>query len=149
MTIYIYSNETGKQVASYTGTDNQDCERWADSMYCSNDYHASYSDHAISNAVEVDHESDKLMTPSKTQYQNCQPADYDGTYPMVAISDDQETYCTAVEVSPRHTVDCFLNTYTFNFDDPAKSEETMMEELRRDLSVRIYEDAETFSYFQV
>lgn len=51
MTIYIYSNETGKQVDSYTGRSNEDCEAWADRNYCNNDYHYSYVDTPVSNAV--------------------------------------------------------------------------------------------------
>ena len=50
MTIYIYSNETGKQVASHSAETNQECERWADETYGSNDYHWSYSDVPVSNA---------------------------------------------------------------------------------------------------
>jgi hypothetical protein len=51
MTIYIYSNETGEQIASHTDSDNAACEKWANAEYGSNDYHWSYSDHAVSNAV--------------------------------------------------------------------------------------------------
>ena len=50
MTIYIYSNETGKQVASHTAASNDDCEGWADENYGSNDYHWSYCDQPESNA---------------------------------------------------------------------------------------------------
>lgn len=50
MTIYIYSNETNKQVASHTADTNEACELWADEEYGSDDYHWSYSDVAISNA---------------------------------------------------------------------------------------------------
>lgn len=50
-TIYIYSNETGKQMASHTGADNAACEQWADENYGSNDYHWAYVDVPVSNAV--------------------------------------------------------------------------------------------------
>lgn len=49
MTIYIYSNETGKQVASHTADSNEACELWADANYGSNDYHWSYCDQPVSN----------------------------------------------------------------------------------------------------
>jgi hypothetical protein len=52
MTIYVYSNETGRQVASYTADSNAECETWVEANYGSNDYHAAYSDCAVSNAVE-------------------------------------------------------------------------------------------------
>ena len=51
MTIYIYSNETGEQVAHYEGRNNDDCEQWAEDHYGSNDYHWSYCDQPISNAI--------------------------------------------------------------------------------------------------
>lgn len=51
MTIYIYSNATGEQVASHTAEDNEACEKWADENYCSNDYHQSYHDVPVSNAL--------------------------------------------------------------------------------------------------
>jgi len=51
MTIYIYSNETGKQVDSYTADDNNACEQWASDNYGFNDYHWSYSDMPVSNAI--------------------------------------------------------------------------------------------------
>lgn len=51
MTIYVYSNETGDQVASYDGADNAECERKALADYCSNDYHVSYVDVAHSNVA--------------------------------------------------------------------------------------------------
>lgn len=50
-TIYIYSNETGQQVDHYAGSDNADCERWANEHWGSNDYHWSYVDVPRSNAV--------------------------------------------------------------------------------------------------
>lgn len=50
MKIYIYDNESGKQVDSYYGADNADCEQWADEHYGSNDYHWSYCDQPVSNA---------------------------------------------------------------------------------------------------
>jgi hypothetical protein len=51
ITIHIYSNETGEKIASYTGTSESECEEWADKHYGSNDYHYSYLDVPISNAV--------------------------------------------------------------------------------------------------
>jgi hypothetical protein len=50
MRIYIYSNETGKQVASHKAADNAACEQWADENWGSNDFHYSYVDAAVSNA---------------------------------------------------------------------------------------------------
>ena len=50
MTIYIYSNETGKRIASHAADTNQACEVWADENYGSNDYHWSYAKVARSNA---------------------------------------------------------------------------------------------------
>jgi len=49
-TIYVYSNETGQQVAHHTGADNDACEQWADDNYGINDYHWAYCDVAVSNA---------------------------------------------------------------------------------------------------
>jgi hypothetical protein len=51
MTIYVYSNETGRQVASYTADSNDACEAWVESNYGSNDYHAGYDNWPVSNAV--------------------------------------------------------------------------------------------------
>ena len=51
MTIFIYSNETGRQVDRYTGKDNAECETWAENTYGGNDYHWSYTDVDVSNAV--------------------------------------------------------------------------------------------------
>ncbi len=51
MTIYIYSNESGKQVAAIEGENNQDCEAKAADAWSTNDYHFSYIDTPISNAV--------------------------------------------------------------------------------------------------
>mgnify|MGYP006969385558 CR=1 FL=1 len=42
MTLYIYSSETGRQVDSYTGKDNDDCEAWAATNYGNDDYFWSY-----------------------------------------------------------------------------------------------------------
>lgn len=42
-TIYITSNETGRIVAEYTGSSNDECEKWAADNYGSNDYSWSYS----------------------------------------------------------------------------------------------------------
>ena len=50
-TIYVYSNLTGEQVANYTGKDNEKCENWAEDNWCSNDYHYSYIDTPVSNAI--------------------------------------------------------------------------------------------------
>lgn len=50
MTIYIYSNETNKQVDAIEGADNVDCERQANDKWGSNDYHWSYCNQAVSNA---------------------------------------------------------------------------------------------------
>jgi hypothetical protein len=44
LTIYIYDNETGKQVASLMAADNAACEKLADDAYGSNDYTWSYAD---------------------------------------------------------------------------------------------------------
>jgi len=51
MTIYIYDNETGKQVDSHTADSNNACEQWAADNYGSDDYHWSYCNQPISNAV--------------------------------------------------------------------------------------------------
>ena len=51
MTIYIYSNETGKQVDAIDGEDNADCELQALQKWSDSDYHYSYCDQPISNAV--------------------------------------------------------------------------------------------------
>lgn len=51
MTIYIYSNETGEQIAHHTAETNEQCEQWAMDQYGSNDYHWSYCDVEQSNAV--------------------------------------------------------------------------------------------------
>ena len=51
MTIYIYSNETGKQVDAIEGVDNAECERKADDKWGSNDYHWSYTEAPASDAV--------------------------------------------------------------------------------------------------
>lgn len=51
MIIYIYSNETGKQVDAIEGADNADCERKAEDKWGSNDYHYSYSNQPVNNAV--------------------------------------------------------------------------------------------------
>jgi hypothetical protein len=51
MTLYIYSNETGKQVASIEGADNAECEQLAADQWGSNDYHWSYTDVPVSTAV--------------------------------------------------------------------------------------------------
>lgn len=40
--LHIYSNETGKQVATIEGADNAECERLADAEYGSNDYRWAY-----------------------------------------------------------------------------------------------------------
>lgn len=50
-TIYIYSNETGLQIAHHTAESNEACERWANEQYGSNDYHWSYAEADISNAI--------------------------------------------------------------------------------------------------
>ena len=50
-TIYIYSNETGCQVAQHTAQDNAACEAWAEVNYGDVDYHWSYADQPVSNAV--------------------------------------------------------------------------------------------------
>ena len=51
MTIYIYDNETGYQVDAIDGEDCAECERKANDKYGINDYHWSYCDQPISNAV--------------------------------------------------------------------------------------------------
>ena len=50
-TIYIYSNEDGRQVDNHTGQDNDACEAWAQGNYGNDDYHWSYNDVSKSNAV--------------------------------------------------------------------------------------------------
>ena len=52
MTLYIYSNESGEQIDAINGCDNYDCEQQADGKYGSNDYHWSYVDQDISDAVQ-------------------------------------------------------------------------------------------------
>lgn len=51
MTIYVYSNETGKQVDAIEGADNRECEALAEEKWGSNDYHWSYKDVAVSDAI--------------------------------------------------------------------------------------------------
>jgi hypothetical protein len=51
LTIYIYSNETGRQVAQHEAQDNAACEAWAQENYGDVDYHWSYADQPVSNAV--------------------------------------------------------------------------------------------------
>ncbi len=51
-TIHIYHNELGDHVDSYTGKDNNDCERWAERNYGGDSYHWSYTLVEVSNAVE-------------------------------------------------------------------------------------------------
>lgn len=43
MIINIRSLETGELVASYVGETNQECEKWADDNYGSNDYSWDYA----------------------------------------------------------------------------------------------------------
>jgi hypothetical protein len=50
LTIYIYSNENGKQIGSIDGADNAECERLAEEEYGSNGYHWSYVDVDVSDA---------------------------------------------------------------------------------------------------
>jgi len=50
-TIYIYNNETGKQVDAIEGFDNNECENLAQDKWGSDDYHWSYANAAISDAV--------------------------------------------------------------------------------------------------
>jgi hypothetical protein len=51
MTLYIYSNETGQQVARIEGPDSTECEQLAQQEWNSNDFHYSYVDAPVSNAV--------------------------------------------------------------------------------------------------
>ena len=51
MTIYIYSNETGKQVDAIEGRDSLDCETKAAAGWSTNDFHFSYLDVPVSNAA--------------------------------------------------------------------------------------------------
>lgn len=51
MIIYIYSNEDGCQVDAIDGIDNADCERKANDKWGTNDYHWSYANQPVSNAV--------------------------------------------------------------------------------------------------
>lgn len=48
MTIYIYSNETGKQVGHHTAQSVTDCENWANANYGNRDYHWFYIDQLVS-----------------------------------------------------------------------------------------------------
>lgn len=50
-TLYIYSNETGYQVDAIEGADNAACEAAADDKWGSSDYHWSYHNVEVSNAV--------------------------------------------------------------------------------------------------
>lgn len=50
-TIFVYNNEDGRQVARYTASDNAECEVWAEENYGSNDFHWSYAETPLSNAV--------------------------------------------------------------------------------------------------
>lgn len=47
----IYSNETGRQVDALEGANNTECERAAEEKWSSNDYHWSYLDVPVSNAI--------------------------------------------------------------------------------------------------
>jgi hypothetical protein len=51
MKIFIYSNETGEQVDSIEGLGNRECEQLALQKYGCDDYHWSYVDVPVSNAV--------------------------------------------------------------------------------------------------
>ena len=51
MTIYIYSNETGKQVDAIEGADNAECEALAQDKWGSNDFHWSYKNVEVSDAI--------------------------------------------------------------------------------------------------
>lgn len=51
MVIYIYSNEDGKQVDAIEGNDNAECEKLAGEKWDSDDYHWSYADVHVSDAV--------------------------------------------------------------------------------------------------
>jgi hypothetical protein len=51
MIIYVYSNETGRQVDAIEGRDNVECERLAAQKWSSNDFHWSYNNMPVSNAV--------------------------------------------------------------------------------------------------
>lgn len=50
-TIFVYSNETGKQVASFTRDSDHEALDAANDSYCTNDYHFSTVDMPISNAA--------------------------------------------------------------------------------------------------
>lgn len=50
--IFVYSNETGLQVASHEAETFDACLAWADEEYGSNDFHYSDVDVPKSNAVE-------------------------------------------------------------------------------------------------
>jgi hypothetical protein len=56
LTIYIYSNETGHQVAQHQAADNAACDAWAEANYGDLDYHWSYADQPVSNAVVAEPE---------------------------------------------------------------------------------------------
>lgn len=48
---YVYSNETGKQVASYEGEFFEDALALAEADYSTNDYHMSDCDMPVSNGL--------------------------------------------------------------------------------------------------
>lgn len=50
MTIYIYSNENGKQIDRHRGASSEECEQWASWNYGDEDYHWSYVDMEESDA---------------------------------------------------------------------------------------------------
>jgi len=51
MTIYIYSNVNGEQVDAIEGVDNAECERLAEEKWGYDEYHWSYNDMPVSDAV--------------------------------------------------------------------------------------------------
>jgi hypothetical protein len=71
MTIYIYSNETGKIVATHEGEENVDCEKWADENWGYNDFHYGYTGARTSNAVPKKNRSaialGRIKSPAKAK----------------------------------------------------------------------------------
>jgi hypothetical protein len=53
MIIYVYRNTDGRQVDAIEGENNKECEALALEKWGGNDYHWSYSNTPVSNAVEL------------------------------------------------------------------------------------------------
>lgn len=91
MIIYVYSNETGKQVDAIEGQDNAECERLAADKWSSNDYHYSYCDTPTSNAV--------------TEALDVESYEIDGRTIQVDASGNGNTWVTVTELDARDDVD--------------------------------------------